>query len=126
MKKIKLFLIGLMLLSLTSCDKEIIEEFVLDNDCEFTINIQYETASGIRLDTIVNKKTINVVLLRNIDFAPSVSEYDLAKYFKYFEIESDTLVSKVNYRSNEAWIYSENSKTHAVYNLTVDSTHFNK
>lgn len=124
MKEIKLFLIGIILLSLTACDKEIIEEFVIDNDSELILNLKYETASGIRLDTIVSQKAINVIILRNNDFAPAVNECDISKYFEYFEIKSDTIVSKINYKSNEAWIYSEKSKTYAVYYLKVDSTHF--
>jgi hypothetical protein len=125
MKILKLLLIGIILLTLYSCDKEIIEEFVIDNDSEFILNIKYKTASGISSEKIVSKNAINVIILKHIDFAPEVFERELWKYFEYFEIKSDTLKSKINYRSNEAWIYTEKSNTHAVYYLKVDSTHFN-
>jgi hypothetical protein len=124
--KIKILLFGI-LLTAHACDRLLSYDFIIDNNCNKPINIGFENMNGYKVDTIIDSNLKNFKIYTNTGYGRSVSQEemgDLSRLFKYFEITSDSIISKINYKSNDVWQYSEISETHAVYYLQVDSMHF--
>jgi hypothetical protein len=110
--------------SLLACDKELIEEFVIDNDYNRSINVQFENMNGEVFDSTITPNALNVRFYVNTGYGNSVSEFDLSRLFKYFTIQSDTIISATNYLDNNQWLYTEYSETHSEYRLIIDSSDF--
>jgi hypothetical protein len=123
MKKLLLILSFGLLIS--ACDKELVEDYVVDNLYNKAIKIKYKNKiDGIIYDTTINANARNVIICTYTDFGTKVSENQVSNLFDYFILSSDTLVSKANLLSNYTWRYSQESKTYAKYYLKVDSTFF--
>jgi hypothetical protein len=76
-------------------------------------------------DILINPKT-EVLIFQSIGYGNSVSEFELDRLFKYFEMKTENNVSaNINYLLNSNWKYNEVSETDSEYILIVDKECFN-
>ena len=118
------FLLALLILVLYSCDKELIEDFIITNSHNNDIHVNAENMNGVVIrDTITIGET-SYLFYTNTGYGNSIYKFELKTLFKYFEINSGSIPSKLDYLNDTMWEYIELSDTHAEYRLVIDSTHF--
>ncbi|MCT4636637.1 MAG: hypothetical protein N4A72_02920, partial [Bacteroidales bacterium] len=87
--------------------------------------VKFETMNGDSDDILINPKT-EVLIFQSIGYGNSVSEFELDRLFKYFEMKTENNVSaNINYLLNSNWKYNEVSETDSEYILIVDKECFN-
>jgi hypothetical protein len=116
-------LLIICLLFLYACDKEIIHDFVIENNCDKSISIAFENANSEEYTALIQSNKVDTFYTL-IGYSTQVHPIDLNRLFKSFKISCDTIESKIDYKSNDVWEYIEKSDTYAIYYLEVDSTHF--
>jgi len=109
---------------MSACDKELTEEFRIDNEYSEDILVTFENKNGFKYDTIIKSGEKDIIVYINKGYGSAVSEFELSSLFKYFEIQNNTTISKMNFLSNDIWEYSEKSDTYSVYHLKIDGSAF--
>ena len=121
----KAVFIGVIFLILCSCDRKLTENFFVKNDLSHSIIVKFETMNGDSDDILIDPKT-EVLIFQSIGYGNSVSEFELDRLFKYFEVKTENNVSaNINYLLNSNWKYNEVSETNSEYILIVDKECFN-
>jgi hypothetical protein len=126
MKKTGILPIALAMMLLVSCEKHITTDFVVDNNSGKPILVTYETYDNSMNDTLVEGNQKNVRFYFIESSGQSAVEHPVTSYLKYFSVEQDTIPSKVNYYSNDNWIYTKHSDSHEEYKVVVNPTDFNQ
>lgn len=108
---------------LYACDKEIMHDFVVENNCDKSISIAFENANSEKNTVVIQSNKVDTIYTL-IGYSTHVHSIDLERLFKSFKINFDTIESAIDYKSNDVWEYAEKSDTYAIYYLEVDNTHF--
>ena len=116
-------LLSICILFLYACDKEIMHDFVVENNCNKSISITFENANSEQHTAIVQANKVDTIYTLT-GYSNKIHPINLDRLFKSFKINYDTIESVIDYKSNDVWEYAEKSGTYAVYYLEVDSTHF--
>jgi hypothetical protein len=126
MKRSLIIFLGIIFTFLvTCCDKEMNYIFIVENKCISELSISFKPSFEDDRTITIDNGDIDTIFNFTIIEGTHIYDREAYKIFLYFDIELNSVHSKIDYLSDEFWEYIEKSDTYAVYYLEVNSTHFN-
>jgi hypothetical protein len=106
------------------CDKEMHYTFIVENNSKSEMIVNFKPIDDNNKTLTIAEETIDTIYNYTITEGTKIYEREIGGIFTDINVECNSVPSKINYLSNDNWNYDKESDTHAVYYLTIDSTHF--
>jgi hypothetical protein len=120
MKKL-IFTIAIIITLFVSCDKYYYNQLYIINNCDELIAVSITNTWNI-VDTF--SVQANTTFMFNEGEGITSPKGIIEKSFTKFEVTKNGVISKINYRNFERWIYQEEDKYHSKLFLPINPEDF--